>query len=93
MWIQVARDIFLEYTAAGNIGSRTLATFLREQLEKQGVVPYEQLSGRARTQAQRANQAFILDKRADMRGRLVQVAMAGKLKWSGAELAGFRQHR
>ena len=32
---------------------------------------------------------FILGQRADMRGRLVQAALAGKLKHAAASLSGF----
>ena len=38
-----------------------------------------------------ANQTFILEQRAYMRERLVQVAIAGKLTFSAASLAGFAQ--
>ena len=41
------------------------------------------------SRAERANVAFILEQRADMRGRLVQAALADKLAWGQASLAGF----
>ena len=39
--------------------------------------------------AEKANVALILEQRADMRGWLVQAALADKLPWGQARLAGF----
>ena len=51
----------------------------------------DKCSGTAKGAAKKANQTFILEQRADMRARLVQVAIQGKLKYSTATLAGFAQ--
>ena len=40
-------------------------------------------------EATKNNEKYILDVRADMRGRLVQAALAGKLAWGSANLEGF----
>ena len=45
----------------------------------------------AKGAAKKANQTFILEQRADMRARLVQVAIQGQLIYSTAALAGFDQ--
>jgi len=44
-----------------------------------------------KTAAEKANVSYILDFRADMRGRLVQAALASKLAWGQAMLTGFAQ--
>ena len=42
-------------------------------MKEQGVMPTERLSGLALNAAMQTNQKFILEQRADMRARLVQV--------------------
>ena len=45
--------------------------------------------GRELGAAQRGNEAYILGQRAAMRSRLVHAALAKKLSWGSASLAGF----
>jgi hypothetical protein len=56
-----------------------------------GVRDLRALHGVTKRAAGKANQAFILEQRAEMRGRLVQAAMDGVLKHNAASLAGYRQ--
>ena len=56
-----------------------------------GVRDLAPLNGVAKRAACKANQAFILEQRAEMRGRLVQAAMDGGLNFNAAALAGFRR--
>ena len=91
IWIQVARDLFIEYVDSDEFGTRSFETFLHRRLEEQGVLPTERLSGMALRAARQTNQRFILEQRASMRARLVQFAIAGKLAFSEAQLGGFAQ--
>lgn len=47
------------------------------------------LRGTALSKARKANEQYILTARADMRGRLVQAALEGKLTVGQANLPGF----
>ena len=85
IWLQVARDVYLEYMASSEYGSGSFLTFLERRMEEMGV---RHLRG-ASTKQRRANQTFILEQRAEMRARLVQAALEGKLKHGAAELEGF----
>ena len=91
IWIQVARDLFIEYVDSHEFGTCTFEAFLHRRLKEQGVLPTERLSGLTLKAAMQTNQKFILEQRADMRGRLVQAAIAGKLAFSEAQLGGFAQ--
>ena len=46
-------------------------------------------TGVAKTNAAKANKDYIIGARADMRGRLVQAALASKLEFCSSVLAGF----
>ena len=89
MWLQVARDAWLQYAGGASHGTRTFPSFLKQSLEEHGVQSLFGLKGARKSAAEKANTAFILEARADMRGRLVQAALAGKLAWGQANLAGF----
>ena len=89
VWLQSARDAWLAYVASPSYGTRTFPTFLMQRFEAAGAQNLTGLRGTARSTAERANVAFILEQRADMRGRLVQAALADKLAWGQASLAGF----
>lgn len=92
VWIGVARDSYLRYVDSEEYGSGNFEAFLHAELDAQGVRDLDKCRGTAqKTAAKRANQAFILEQRAEMRARLVQVAIAGNLKYSEAALAGFAQ--
>jgi hypothetical protein len=62
---------------------------MEHTLAEQGVQNLFSLRGAQRTAAAKSNRAFIIKQRADMRTRLVHAAMAGKLAWGSAQLAGF----
>ena len=47
------------------------------------------LKGAAKTAARKANQTFILEQRAEMRARLVQLAIEGSLYQGSTVLDGF----
>ena len=47
------------------------------------------MKGAAKSAAEKVNQRFIVEQRADMRGRLVQAAMSDELKHGQAYLLGF----
>ena len=70
-------------------GSKTFAAFLLNFFEAAGVRCLFDLKGRELGAAARANVAYILGQRADMRNRLVHAALADKLSWGAASLAGF----
>ena len=70
-------------------GSRTFNSFLRDELNGLGVFDQNACRGRQKMEAKRANQSFILEQRAQMRARLVQVAINGSLKFGDAQLVGF----
>ena len=92
MWLQAARDAWLLYVASTDPchhGMKTFAAFLRRTFEAAGVRSLSSLRGRELGAAQRANEAYILGQRAAMRSRLVQAALAEKLSWGSASLAGF----
>lgn len=91
IWLQVVRDIYLEYVASDEYGGDTFLTFLERRLLEMGVRDLAPLNGVAKRAACKANQAFILEQRAEMRGRLVQAAMDGGLNFNAAALAGFRR--
>ena len=90
IWLQVVRDIYLEYVASDEYGGGTFLTFLEGRLLEMGVRDLCALHGVAKRAAGKANQAFIIEQRAEMRGRLVQAAMDGVLKYNAAALEGFR---
>ena len=81
----------MHYVDSDAYGSGTFEAFLHGHLEEQGVRDQDKCRGAAKGAAKKANQTFILEQRADMRARLVQVAIQGKLKYSTAALAGFAQ--
>ena len=83
-------DIYLEYVASDEYGGGTFLTFLEGRLLEMGVRDLCALHGVAKRAAGKANQAFIIEQRAEMRGRLVQAAMDGVLKYNAAALEGFR---
>jgi hypothetical protein len=87
----VARDIYLRYVDSKSYGTGDFEAFLLEELKAEGVRDQNKCRGVAKTAASKANQTFILEQRAYMRERLVQVAIAGKLTFSAASLAGFAQ--
>jgi hypothetical protein len=89
IWIQVARDIFLQYVGSNEYGRGTFNAYLARVMFEKGVVDLDNVSGAAKTAARRANQTFILEQRAEMRARLVQAAINGKLAYAAAELEGF----
>jgi hypothetical protein len=83
------RDCWIEYMDSAAYGSSTFAQFMEHTLAEQGVQNLFSLRGAQRTAAAKSNRAFIIKQRADMRTRLVHAAMAGKLAWGSAQLAGF----
>ena len=85
----MARDAWLAYVASPSCGTRTFPAFLIQRFEAAGAQHLTGLRGTARSTAEKANVALILEQRADMRGRLVQAALADKLAWGQARLAGF----
>ena len=87
----MVRDIYIEYMDSDEYGNSTFFTFLERRLLEMGVRDLRALHGVAKRAAGKANQAFILEQRAEMRGRLVQAAMDGVLKFNAAALAGFRR--
>jgi len=89
VWLQVARDAFLAYVQSENYGSKTFASFLAAWLLSHGVVNLRTLQGAPVRRAGSANTKFILEQRAEMRGRLVQLAMESKLQYAQAMLEGF----
>ena len=89
VWLQAARDAWLLYVAGWEHGSKNFADFLHRFFDAAGVRCLEGLAGRELGAAQRGNVAYILGQRADMRGRLVHAALADKLSWGAASLAGF----
>ena len=89
VWVQVARDCWLKYVASPQYGMRTFGAFMQQTLAEAGVSDLAALRGVAAKAAERANVAYICTARADMRGRLVQAALADKLAWGAARLAGF----
>ena len=89
MWLQAARDAWLLYVGGLEHGSKTFAGFLLNFFEAAGVRCLFDLKGRELGTASRANVAYILGQRADMRSRLVHAAFADKLSWGAASLAGF----
>ena len=88
---QAARDAWLLYADGATLGTRTFPNFLRQTLEAAGVKSLTGVKGAQKTAAEKANVSYILDFRADMRGRLVQAALASKLAWGQAMLTGFAQ--
>ena len=91
VWLQVARDCWLQYAASSSYGSCNFFAFMQAQLVEHGVSDVESLPAAKKRAGERANRAYIVSQRADMRGRLVQAAMQGVLKHSAAQLAGFTQ--
>ena len=90
VWLQVARDVWLLYVASHQHGMRIFPAFLKQTLETQhGVKSLSGLRNPTKSAAERANEEYILGVRADMRGRLVQAALANGLSWGQANLAGF----
>jgi hypothetical protein len=89
VWLQAARDAWLRYVASTDHGSKIFAAFLRRTFEAAGVHSLSSLRGRVLGAAQRGNEAYILGQRAAMRSRLVHAALAEKLSWGSASLAGF----
>ena len=89
IWIQVARDCWLEYVASTEHGNAAFASFIEERLKGEGVQGENGLKGTALSKARKANEQYILTARADMRGRLVQAALADKLSVGQAHLPGF----
>ena len=83
----MARDAYLCYVDSDAYGSGKFEDFLHGYLDERGVRDQNKCRGAAKAAAKKANQTFILEQRADMRARLVQVAIEGKLKYSAAELA------
>ena len=91
VWIQVARDCWLEYVKSDSYGTSDFSSFMQQRLASEGVLCETGLKGTAKSGAQRANRQYVLTARADMRGRLVQAALAqpSKLSWGQAHLEGF----
>ena len=89
IWIQVARDWWLEYVASTEHGNSAFESFMQEKLKGEGVQSESGLRGTALSKARKANEQYILTARADMRGRLVQAALEGKLSVGQANLPGF----
>ena len=89
VWLQAARDAWLRYVASTDHGSKIFAAFLRRTFEAAGVHSLSSLRGRVLGAAQRGNEAYILGQCAAMRSRLVHAALAEKLSWGSASLAGF----
>jgi len=85
----VARNIFIQYADSDVFGTKEFAAFMERKLKEEGVVNLAVLMGSAKTRAEKANQTYILEQRAEMRGRLVQAAMANKLAHGQALLEGF----
>ena len=81
--------MLLNYVDSDRFGTRTFATFLEAQLGTEGVLNLFKLQGVPKTKAAAANKDYILNARADMRGRLVQAALAQKLAFGSSVLAGF----
>ena len=91
MWLGVARDVYVRYVDSDVYGSGTFESFLHRHLSEMGVLNLTTLSGTAKTAARKANQTFILEQRAEMRARLVQLAIEGSLYRGSAVLDGFAQ--
>ena len=75
--------------ASTDHGSKSFTAFLRRTFEAAGVHSLSRLGGRELGAAQRGNEAYILGQRAAMRSRLLDAALAKKLSWGSASLAGF----
>jgi len=89
VWLQVARDAWLRYLDSDAFGTASFESFLEGELAAEGVRDLYKCRGATKTAAARKSREFILGQRADMRGRLVQAALAGKLKYEAASLSGF----
>jgi hypothetical protein len=89
IWLQVARDVWVRYMDSDQYGAKTFQAFLTAELAAMGVKDVDKCRGQAKRVAERANQAFILEQRAEMRGRLVQMAMEGAIVHGQAQLPGF----
>ena len=72
-------------------GDGTFLGFLERRLGEMGVRHLGSLKGVAKTAAGKANQVFILEQRAEMRGRLVQAALDNQLKHDAAALRVFQR--
>ena len=89
----------MRYVDSAAYGSDTFVLFLIDDFKRQGVYDLNKFSGAKKTEASRGNQSFIIEQRADMRGRLVAAAMTGN-KWKApghlqhgaAALAGFAEN-
>ena len=90
VWLGVARDIYIRYVDSDQYGTGSFATYLHAELNKEGVHDLDKCCGSAIRKQRKANQTFILEQRAEMRARLLQLAMEGKLEHGQAELDGFR---
>jgi len=89
VWLGVARDIYIRYVDSDQYGTGTFETYLQAELNREGVHDLDKCHGSAIRKQRKANQTFILEQRAEMRARLLQLAMEGKLEYGQAELDGF----
>lgn len=89
VWLQVARDRFLEYVDSSQFGSRSFLAFMEEGLRKNGVVDLNSVVGDAKQRAIERNGIFILQQRAEIRTRLLQAAQAGALTYGSDLLQDF----
>ena len=89
VWLQAARDAWLLYVASPHHGTNTFPAFLQRTFEAGGAQSLSGLTARAKAAAERHNVAYIVKQRTDMRKRLVQAALDGKLSWGKASLEGF----
>ena len=89
VWLQVVCDAWLRYVDSDAFGTASFESFLERELAAEGVRDLYKCRGATKTAAAGKSREFILGQRADMRGRLVQAALAGKLKCEAASLSGF----
>ena len=91
VWLRVARDAYVLYVNSDEYGTGSFESYLRRYLSNIGVLDLDGCKGTSKSAARNANQTFILEERAEMRARLVQLAIDNKLKFGSAALAGFVQ--
>ena len=59
IWIQVARDCWLEYVASTEHGNAAFASFIEERLKGEGVQGENGLKGTALSKARKANEQYM----------------------------------